>query len=243
MKLIKQKHAEVVIADPTIVSGDDGTQVEFYKFDCLKTPMVFRAIDKWQIRSIFKELEYDLPFGDFYPKLILDCGGNIGSAAVYFANVYPDAKIISVEPDVNNFRLLKLNTSPYPKIECINAALWNRATYIELFGAHPASFKAYETNADNPDAIKTTTVGKLLADSGFDEIDLLKIDIEGSEKEVFEASDVDDWLSKVKVLVIELHDRYKRGCSRALFRATLQYDFFCTQRGENLIFVREELLN
>ena len=96
-----------------------------------------------------------------------------------------------------------------------------------------------DTTADNPHAIKTTTVSKILAESGFDEIDLMKIDIEGAEKEVFSAPDVDDWLSKVKVLVIELHDRMKKGCSRAFFTAMSKYDWHFELRGENLIFMRE----
>ena len=88
-------------------------------------------------------------------------------------------------------------------------------------------------------AFRTTTVSKILAESGFDEIDLMKIDIEGAEKEVFSAPDVDEWLSKVKVLVIELHDRMKKGCSRAFFTAMSKYDWHFELRGENLIFMRE----
>ena len=96
----------------------------------------------------------------------------------------------------------------------------------------------FETTADDPAAFRTTTIGKLLADSGFNEIDLLKIDIEGAEKEIFAAPDVDDWLSKVNVLTIELHDRMKRGCSYAFFKAISKYNWFFTFRGENLIFIR-----
>ena len=78
-----------------------------------------------------------------------------------------------------------------------------------------------------------------MAESGFDEIDLLKIDIEGAEKEVFGAPDVDEWLSKVKVLTIELHDRMKRGCSYEFFKAMSKYHWHFALRGENLIFMRE----
>ena len=49
-------------------------------------------------------------------------------------------------------------------------------------------------------------------------LDLLKIDIEGAEKEILE--NADSWMPSVKAVVIELHDRYKPGCSRAFYRAT-----------------------
>lgn len=100
----------------------------------------------------------------------------------------------------------------------------------------------FETTADDPAAMKTITISKLLQDSGFEEIDLLKIDIEGAEKEVFGAADVDEWLSKVRILTIELHDRMKRGCSYEFFKAVSKYHWHFEFRGENLIFIRENIL-
>ena len=171
----------------------------------------------------------------------MDCGGNIGCSAVYFANVYPNAQIYSVEPEIENFKMLTYNTVFYNKIQPINAALWNKETFIKIadISADTNAYMTVETTADDPQSLKTTTVSKILNESGFDEIDLLKIDIEGAEKEVFSAPDVDEWLPKVKVLVIELHDRGKKGCSRALFTAISKYDWHFELRGENLIFMRE----
>ena len=185
------------------------------------TPVAYRPIaeDSAVVNSIFGAQEYQLPHIENYqPKLILDCGGNIGCAAVYFANKYPDAQIYSIEPEMDNFKLLTFNTAFYENIHPIKSALLDKETF------------------------RTTTVSKLLADSGFDEIDLLKIDIEGAEKEVFAAPDVDDWLSKVKVLIIELHDRMKLGCSDEFFKAISKYKWYFAFRGENLIFIRESLM-
>ena len=97
----------------------------------------------------------------------------------------------------------------------------------------------FETTADDPRAFKTMTISQLLKKSGFNEIDLLKIDIEGAEKEVFGAPDVDEWLSKVKVMTIELHDRSKPGCSHEVFKAISKYHWHFEVRGENLLFMRE----
>ena len=170
-KLLKLKPIHVDVEGSTLVGSQNGVDFNLFKIDWIKTPMVFRQIDQWLIKPIFAVREYAIPLKDFEPKFILDCGGNIGTSAVFFANYYPDAKITAVEPDAGNFQLLEINTKAYPNVKCINAALWGKESYIELQGWHPSSYKAFETDANNSDAIKTTTVAKLLADSGFDEID------------------------------------------------------------------------
>ena len=221
-------------------------EYEVSRIDGVPTPIICRPIkeDITVIRSILLGQEYLLPIENFQPKLILDCGGNIGCAAVYFANKYPAAQIYSVEPEQDNFKLLQYNTAFYDNVHPIKSALWDKETFIRVEdrGYGTWGFMTFETTADDPAAFRTTTVAKILADSGFDEIDLLKIDIEGAEKEVFAAPDVDAWLSKVKVLVIELHDRMKLGCSYAFFNAIAKYKWFFVFRGENLIFIRENLI-
>lgn len=217
----------------------------------IKTPFARRPIreDKSVVNSILgrglEKSEYRLPtIKNYQPKLILDGGGNIGCSAVYFANKYPDAQIYSVEPEKDNFELLKFNTNPYDNVHLVKSALWDKETFIRVEdrGYGKWGFMTFETTSDDKDAFRTTTVSKLLVESGFDEIDLFKIDIEGAEKEVFSAPDVDEWLPKVKVLVIELHDRMKRGCSYEFFKAMSKYKWFFAQRGENLIFIRESLM-
>ena len=137
---------------------------------------------------------------------------------------------------------MSFNTLFYENVRAINSALWDKETFIKVEdkGFGNLGWMTFETDAEDTDAFKTVTISKLLKDSGFDEIDLLKIDIEGAEKEVFAAENVHDWLSKVNVLVIELHDRMKRGCSKNFFNAISKYDWHFAFRGENLIFIRED---
>ena len=200
--------------------------------------------DEVLIKTIFTGQEYLVPIENFQPKLIIDCGANVGYSAVFFANQYPAAKIIAVEPELMNYKMLTYNTNFYDSIYCIRSAIWNKETFVEVkdVGLGAWGFMTFDA-ASNADALPATTVSKLLASSGFDSIDLLKVDIEGAEKEVFGADDVHDWLSKTKVIAIEIHDRMKRGCAMAVFGAVSKYNFYYTQRGENLFFIREELLN
>jgi hypothetical protein len=85
--------------------------------------------------------------------------------------------------------------------------------------------------------LQAFSVSDLMKKFGFPRIDIIKIDIEGSEKEVF--TENYGWLSETNCLIIELHDRMKRGCSTTVFRAVDQYNFSLSLRGENLIFIKE----
>ena len=75
---------------------------------------------------------------------------------------------------------------------------------------------------------------------GLEHIDVLKIGIEGAEKEVFEMSA--RWIEKIGVVMAELHDDLKLGCRRAFFEATKGFpDEF--SRGETIMRLRPEILN
>ena len=52
--------------------------------------------------------EYDLP-ARREPSFIVDAGANIGLASVFFANRYPNARILSLEPEKGNYEMLVRN--------------------------------------------------------------------------------------------------------------------------------------
>ena len=215
----------------------------------MKVPLAFRpnTSDKWLLNKIFNEQEYNFKIENFRPQLILDCGANVGYSAAYFASKYPQTKIIAVEPEPLNFKMLTYNTHFFDNVTCINSAIWYNEGYIKILPDMPGNTLAFmteDTTADNPEALKTTTISKLLLNSGFEEIDILKIDIEGAECEVFnDIAKPDEWLSKVKVMVIELHDRMKIGCSHIFFKAVSRHDFYMDIIGENLLFIKMELIS
>lgn len=45
---------------------------------------------------------------------IIDAGANIGLTSVYLANRFPNARILALEVDQQNFELLAENARPYP---------------------------------------------------------------------------------------------------------------------------------
>ena len=109
------------------------SQVTIASLQGIPTPFAYRNVDEGIVQSIFIAQEYQLPtIKDFQPKLILDCGGNIGCAAVYFANKYPAAQIYSVEPEKNNFLLLQYNSAFYDNVHPLKSALWDKETFIRV---------------------------------------------------------------------------------------------------------------
>ena len=96
----------------------DIPKLQLIKINGLSIPFAFRpnSTDVYVMQQIFQNRDYVLPIKDFQPKLILDCGGNIGCASVFFANVYPSAQIYAIEPERMNFKIMVYNTVFYDNV-------------------------------------------------------------------------------------------------------------------------------
>jgi len=189
-------------------------------------------------RQVFLDGCYDFQL-DIEPKLIIDGGANIGLTSILFANRYPRAQIIAVEPERSNYQLLRRNTLHYANIKCVNAGIWNNSCQLRIKNPTVGkwAFEVEESTAHSPRSFRAVTIGELLGDTSLSEIDILKIDIEVSEREVF-SSGYEEWLPNVKVLMIELHDDLRAGCSEAVNSAVESYNFERLSRANVLLFRR-----
>jgi FkbM family methyltransferase len=183
---------------------------------------------------LHSQYDFDLPFR---PLTIIDAGANIGTASIYFARRYPHARIVAIEPERSNFALLSRNVAPYPAITPLCAALWSRDGEIGLGHPSPAEEAhlkwAFVTREGSDERVRAVTLGTLMKEMKMSSVDLLKIDIEGAEKEVFEAC---DWIDAVRCIMIELHDGLKPGCSHAVNSAAR--GFSQLKRGEVTLYLR-----
>ncbi len=185
---------------------------------------------------VFVLKEYDFPI-PFEPRLIVDGGANIGMSAIYFARRFPQATIVAVEPDPDNYALLRHNTRDFSKVDCCQAGLWSAPGYLRIKdrSADANSYQVEHTDHAGADTLEALSIGEILKKSGETTLDIVKLDIEGAEREIFQRG-YESWLPHTKLLIVELHDRMVPGCSKALFEAVSKYDFDCETRWENLIF-------
>jgi FkbM family methyltransferase len=168
--------------------------------------------------------------------LIIDAGGNIGFAALFFARCFPRSHIVSIEPDPENAAILKRNLADLPSAEVLVAGLWNRKTSLKIAnpGAGPGGIRVEEVD-DQSTGIPTVTIDDILAMRGGYEPLILKVDIEGAEATVFEPACT--WINRFPLVAIELHDWMLpgRGTSRNFLRAIAEGTFDVVLSGENLL--------
>jgi FkbM family methyltransferase len=150
--------------------------------------------------------------------IIVDLGAYIGSTSIAFSRLFPNAKIISVEPNHDNYRLLKFNTAAYPNIQTINGAISVSNGEAVLFDRKTGSmgYTVISEPQDTTKPLKMHTIKKYRLEDIVDvkKVAIVKIDIEGSEKELFQKSAS---LKKIPIVFVELHERIIAGCKNAFF--------------------------
>lgn len=198
--------------------------------------------DLYTFDQVFIQDQYKLKY-PFIPRTIVDAGANIGLSAVYFSHRFPDAQVVAIEPDKANFAVLKQNCVDYSRIEAHCAGVWSTDSYLTIINAEATnnSFQVVATTADDASAIPAVCLPTIMKRHNWPVIDLLKVDIEGSEKELF-STNYEAWLPHVRMLLVEVHDTMQMGSSAAVFRAISQYNFSFDMKHENLIFINQDLL-
>jgi FkbM family methyltransferase len=143
---------------------------------------------------------------------------------------------------MGNFDLLKENTANYPLVKLRRSGLWSHNVYLKLYdpGRGDNSYRVEETGRHEPGAFAAIGIADIMREQNWSTIDILKLDVEGAEKILF-TSGYGAWLPRTRVLIVETHDRYIKGTSKAVFSAVSKYNFSCRLQGHNLIFYNEEL--
>jgi FkbM family methyltransferase len=170
--------------------------------------------------------------------VIVDAGANVGMASVYFARKFPGARIIAVEPERSNFDMLCRNVNHFSNVEPFLGALWSESRDIEIVDAGLGN-QGFQVRAGVGGDVPALSVGDLMKRFDLGHIDILKIDIEGAEREVMGSSAA--WIGNVGAVIAELHDAMSPGASRSFYTATRGFDWEWV-RGENVFAVREQWL-
>jgi FkbM family methyltransferase len=207
----------------------------------LRVPFTFRpgTSDVIVLRKVFLESEYDLPF-PIPVRTVVDAGAHIGAATVFYHYHFPDARILAIEPEESNFNLLRENIETIPGVVAIQAALWpsEEQLWIQDTAVGKWAFQVSTTPSSSGVPVPSITPQKIFEKLHVDQIDILKLDIEGAELDLF-ASGTGQWLSRIRCLVLELHDWRRPGCAQSLYLALQSYNFQQEVRGENIFLLLE----
>ncbi|ABD57166.1 FkbM family methyltransferase [Jannaschia sp. CCS1] len=207
--------SELFVVRKTYIANVSGVSLTFRSFSSDA-----HVINAW-LRSPLPAHYIDAAVHD---GIIIDAGGNIGAAAVAFALHFPDKQIITVEPSRVNFAILKKNTRSFDNIIALNCAIGpdDESAYLEDTTGTTDGFTVVtgpgRTDHTALEEIEIRSVPSLLKDVAAQEIAILKIDIEGFEYELL--TPPPNWISKVHLVAIELHERLRPGATRAYVNAT-----------------------
>ncbi len=189
--------------------------------------------DQAVLTQVFRDNEFGALTGIDNVRLIIDCGAYIGLSALWFLNRYPAARIITIEPDRENYKILCKNLRSYgDRVRKLYAAVWpGKARLTVKRGDSYWATRIEEGGAPGTTKIRGVSIDDLIAESGLDMVDILKIDIEGSEEILF-LNNSSSWVPKVRNIAIELHGK---KCEEVFFAAMESYDYELSRAGDILI--------
>lgn len=171
--------------------------------------------DPFVLAQIFTAREYDAhPFwmtrlnavasevaGAGGVPVIIDAGANVGYSALYLAEHFPDAVILAVEPDPACVQLIERNCAHHPRIRPVHAALWSHGDGVDLSAGDEGSWaNRVSGRGTTPSVTLETLLDGIAGAVPF----IVKLDIEGAESEVCQASP--EAIASFACIMIEPHD-------------------------------------
>jgi len=215
-----------------------------------------RSSDWSVLHQVFLAKEYEIPSkvhrdaldrhyrsivaaGDV--PVIVDCGANIGFSALWYHETYPQAVIVAIEPEPGNHALLALNARGRDRILPVQAGVLDRATTVSLHNDGSGDW-AWETRETAGGDVTTLTIEQAVAMVARGRQFIVKIDIEGSEVELFRSNT--SWTKATPLIVFESHDMgfAWRGTAHTIYSALVEQPRDYLGHGENVFAFSHELL-
>lgn len=202
--------------------------------------------------QVFKDLEYQPvveTFKKHFPNRkginIIDAGSNIGLTSLYFSRFFDNANYICIEPDDANFESMSYNLekNKVQNLVKVKGGLWSKNTFLNIVrdfrDKNDWAIRVEETS--NKTNLEAFSIDYLIKKHHFEVIDILKIDIEGSEKEVITGNSANlSYLSITKCIAIEIHDEF--NCRQAIYKILEDHNFTYFDDKELTIGVNQNLI-
>lgn len=223
-------------------------KIEFIKPKNFVNKIYFRSKgDYGSISHLYKE-GYRIINNSNNKLNIVDLGANIGIETIRFKFFHPNSKIIAVEPEKKNFDILKLNCEFYNDIYLENKAIGNKLgeKYISNNTKNVKSQNFNESffisDLPTSSSVELITMPWLIEKYNLKKIDILKCDIEGYERYLFDLNCL-VWLSKVDCIIFECpdNDYNSAGTTQQMFdyfnKTNIKYNTYLC--GENIILINQ----
>jgi FkbM family methyltransferase len=175
-------------------------------------PMVKRIAQKsgLYVTSTYRlgiEVELDLLRLSFDSPLrtVFDVGANFGQTACRFAKAFPLATIYSFEPVPASFSLLRESVKSIPRVRTFNCALGDAAGSVQIniaSSSGSSSLHSIQAATGNLE-VSIDTIDEVCVSNQIDEIDLLKIDVEGHELQVLRGASQRLMAGKIRYIYAE----------------------------------------
>lgn len=173
------------------------------------------VVELW-LERVYTEGFYRPEDGD----VIVDAGANVGFFAIQVARRNTRCRVIALEPFAENFRYLQANVARAcpQNVTCLEMALGGEFSRgrMQAIGSRSLDHVLH-TDASAAAGIPVVPLSGLLELAGKQEIDFLKVDIEGSEHQVFAAASP-DLFGRCKRIAMEYHDHLVPGTLDLLCR-------------------------
>jgi FkbM family methyltransferase len=233
------------VSDSIVFSFNIGKSIsKFYLKRNSSDSMVFKQIIiNKEYEKIIKILKYSIS----EKPVMIDLGANIGLTTIYLKSFFPEIDVYALEPEVNNFKRLEKNIkfNCLKNVTLLNKGIWSRTTKLKADYSFRDrldwAFRLVESDQNADQNIDVICMSELMENYSISTIDFLKIDIEGAEKDLFKEGHNIDWLSKVKIIAIEIHDeldvKYK------IEKILVKYNFKLQYSGELTIGVNNTLVD
>lgn len=196
--------------------------------------MRYDSSDRHVFRQIFIEEEYRPVNACGEVSLIVDCGAYAGLSGRYFLQHFPHAQLVCIEPNPDNFQLLQRNMRHFAgQVTLINKGVWSCTTGLRFRrqkyrDGREWSFQVEACAAGETPDLEAVGLSDIAARFPGRRIDLLKMDVERAEIEIFSRR-TEEWLPRVRNIAVELHDEQ---CRSVFFKALQGYRYESIRHGD-----------
>jgi FkbM family methyltransferase len=167
-------------------------------------------------RQIFAEGEYKALLSTLHqyhckPALIVDAGANVGYTTLFLLAHFRQSHVLCIEPDAANVAQIVANTvaNNWSSVEVVKAGVWSHNCWLKLNRdkSNGQDWGFYVTESDTATDLPAIDILQLPTVQQAATIDLLKMDIEGSEAKIFDnPAYASALLAKTRFIAMEIHD-------------------------------------